>query len=123
MDEYIAKFPPDVQIILEEIRMTIRSEAPEAVETMSYQMPTFTLHENLVHFAAYARHIGFYPSPSAIRAFHDQIAHLKWAKGSVQFPLDKPMPLELIREMVRFRVIEVTAKAEAKKNMKKKKQT
>jgi uncharacterized protein YdhG (YjbR/CyaY superfamily) len=106
IDEYIAGFPPDVREILEQVRATVRAAAPDAVEKMSYRMPTFYLHGNLVHFAAFKNHIGFYPTPTGIRKFEDELAAYKGGKGSVQFPLDKPMPLDLIREIVEYRVQE-----------------
>ena len=84
----------------------IKEAAPEATEKISYQMPTFYLHGNLVHFAAYKKHIGFYLSPSGIEAFKEEISSYKWAKGSVQFPLDKPIPYELIRKITIYRVKE-----------------
>ena len=121
IDEYIAGFPPEVQQILEHIRATIKAAAPEAQETISYQMPTFTLKGNLVHFAAFKKHIGFYPTPSGTEQFQQQISGYKAAKGSIQFPLDKPIPYDLISEIVNFRVQENLAKAEAKAKAKKKK--
>lgn len=110
IDEYIAQFPQDLQEILNRIRAIIREEAPQAREKISYQMPTFYLNGNLVHFAAHKRHIGFYPAPSGIEAFQDDLAAYKWAKGSVQFPLDQPIPYELIRRIVRYRVGEAQKK-------------
>jgi uncharacterized protein YdhG (YjbR/CyaY superfamily) len=107
IDEYIAAFPPRVQKLLEQIRDTVRKAAPDAKEAIKYQMPTFVLGENLVHFAAFQKHIGFYPTPSAIKAFSNEIAGYVWAKGSVQFPLEKGIPTPLIRGMVEFRVKEV----------------
>jgi uncharacterized protein YdhG (YjbR/CyaY superfamily) len=114
IDAYIAAFPDDVQAILQQIRRTIREAAPEATEAISYQMPTFKLHGNLVHFAAFKNHIGFYPVPSGIEEFKDELAVYKQGKGSVQFPLDKPMPYDLIRRIVQFRVVENLAAAKAK---------
>jgi uncharacterized protein YdhG (YjbR/CyaY superfamily) len=114
VDEYISGFPPDIQEILESIRAVIKEAAPDAAETISYQMPTFTLKGNLVHFAAFKKHIGFYPIPTGIEAFKDELSAYVCGKGSVQFPLDKPMPLDLIRRIVEFRVKENLAKAEAK---------
>lgn len=114
IDEYIAGFPVEVQEILEKIRSTIHEAAPAAEETISYQMPTFTLNGNLVHFAAYKYHIGFYPSPSGIEKYKEEISVYKWAKGSVQFPLDQPIPYELISRITAFRVVENLAKAERK---------
>jgi uncharacterized protein YdhG (YjbR/CyaY superfamily) len=113
IDAYIAAFPPDVQDILQKIRQTIREAAPDAQETISYQMPTFTLHGNLVHFAAFSKHIGFYPVPSGIEAFQDELAVYKQGKGSVQFPLAQPIPYDLIGRIVKFRVQENLAKAAA----------
>jgi uncharacterized protein YdhG (YjbR/CyaY superfamily) len=112
--EYIAAFPDDVQEILEKIRMTIRQAAPEAEETISYQMPTFTLKGNLVHFAAYKKHIGFYPTPTGIEKFKKELSFYEGAKGSVQFPLDKPIPYELISKIVKFRAKENLERAAAK---------
>jgi uncharacterized protein YdhG (YjbR/CyaY superfamily) len=109
-DEYIAGFPEDVQQILGQIRAVIREAAPGAVEKISYQMPTFFLNGNLVHFAAFKNHIGFYPTPGGIEAFKDEIAHYKWAKGSVQFSLDEPMPYDLMRRITLFRVAENSRK-------------
>lgn len=115
IDEYIAAFPPGVRKILEEVRKTIREAAPGAAEAIKYRMPTFTLNGNMVHFAAYARHVGFYPTPSAIEKFSKQLAAWKGAKGSVQFPLDEPMPLALIGRIVRFRVKEQLELARGKR--------
>jgi len=106
MDEYIATFPAEVQRLLQEMRATIRAAAPEAQEKISYQMPTFYLKGNLVHFAAYQKHIGFYPAPRGIEAFQTELAVYKGAKGSVQFPIDQPLPLDLVRRIVEFRVAE-----------------
>jgi uncharacterized protein YdhG (YjbR/CyaY superfamily) len=114
IDEYIAGFPQDVQDILEEIRTTIRKVAPEAEETIKYRMPTFTLKGNLVHFAAFKNHIGFYPVPTGIEAFKEELSQYKGGKGSVQFPLDKLIPLDLISRIVKFRVKENLERAEAR---------
>lgn len=114
IDEYIAAFPAEVQEILQKIRATVKAAAPNARETISYAMPTFTLHGNLVHFAAYKKHIGFYPTPSGTERFQQQIAGYKAAKGSIQFPLDQPIPYDLISQIVTFRVQENLAKAAAK---------
>jgi len=114
IDQYIARFPADVQEILEKIRLTIREAAPEAKEKISYQMPTFTLEGNLVHFAGYKKHIGFYPTPSGIEKFKKEISVYKWAKGSVQFPLNQPIPYELISKIVTFRVKENLDRAKSK---------
>lgn len=121
IDEYIAGFPPEVQAILQKIRLTIRKAAPDAQETISYQMPTFTLHGNLVHFAAFKNHIGFYPVPSGIEKFKKELAAYQQGKGSVQFPLDQPIPYGLITKIVKFRVKENAAKAAAKATAKAKK--
>lgn len=115
-ETYFQQFPKDVQETLQTIRRLIHEAAPEATEKMSYQMPTFFLRGNLVHFAAYKKHIGFYPTPSGITAFIDQIKIYKYAKGSVQFPLDQPMPYGLIKEIVNYRVKENIKIAENKKN-------
>jgi uncharacterized protein YdhG (YjbR/CyaY superfamily) len=120
IDEYIAGFPADVQEILQKVRQTIKKAAPTAQERISYQMPTFTLNSNLVHFAAYKNHVGFYPTPEAIQKFKKELSVYKGAKGSVQFPIDKPMPLSLISKIVKFRVEDDKAKAAAKKKTKKK---
>ena len=109
IDAYIAGFPEDVQAILQQVRRTIHEAAPEATEAISYQMPTFKLNGNLVHFGAFKSHIGFYPVPSGMAAFQDDLAAYKQGKGSVQFPLNKPMPLDLIRRIVEFRVQESKA--------------
>ncbi len=118
IDEYIAGFPKDVQEILEKLRVTIREAAPEAKETISYAIPTFTLNGNLVHFAAAKNHIGFYPAPSGIEAFKEELSVYEGAKGSVKFPLDKPLPLSLVSKIVKFRVKENVEKAKAKKSKK-----
>jgi uncharacterized protein YdhG (YjbR/CyaY superfamily) len=104
IDEYIAGFPTDVQRILREIRGIIRTAAPDAEEAIRYRMPTFVLNGNLVHFAAFEKHIGFYPTPSGIEACKDELSAYHSAKGSVQFPLDKAVPFGLIRKVVEFRV-------------------
>jgi uncharacterized protein YdhG (YjbR/CyaY superfamily) len=106
IDEYISKCPVEVQAILYEIRQTIKEAAPEAEEKISYQMPAFYLKGNLVYFALCKNHIGFYPTPSGIEAFKEELSVYKGAKGSVQFPLNKPMPLELIKKIVKYRVDE-----------------
>jgi len=115
IDKYISGFPEDVQIMLGEIRTTIRQAAPDAAETIKYAMPTFVLNGNLVHFAAFKNHIGFYPVPSGIEAFKKELSVYKGAKGSVQFPLDKPMPLGLISKIVKFRVNENLQKVKTRK--------
>jgi uncharacterized protein YdhG (YjbR/CyaY superfamily) len=104
IDEYIAGFPEEVQEILEKLRMVIREAAPDAEEAIKYRMPTFTLKGNLVHFAAFRKHIGFYPAPKGIEEFKDELSVYKGAKGSVQFPLGEPLPFELVSRIVKFRV-------------------
>jgi uncharacterized protein YdhG (YjbR/CyaY superfamily) len=125
IDTYIVQFPSDVQVKLHTLRQTIRDAAPDAKEKISYSMPTFTLHGNLVHFAAYQNHIGFYPAPSGIQAFAEQLSIYKGTKGSVQFPLDQPLPIALISEIVKFRVQEseriASSRLEQRKNERKKK--
>ena len=110
IDLYIRAFPEPVREKLEAIRRFIREEAPEAKEVISYRMPTYQLSGNLVHFAGYARHIGFYPTPSGIETFKAELAAYKNSKGAVQFPIDEALPENLIRRMVRFRVAENTRK-------------
>lgn len=119
IDEYIATFPEKVQILLEELRATIKAAAPDAEEKISYRMPTFFLKGNLVHFAAHKKHIGFYPTPGAIQAFQSELSIYKGAKGSVQFPLEEPLPLELIARIVKYRVAENLEKAAGKSRLKK----
>jgi uncharacterized protein YdhG (YjbR/CyaY superfamily) len=114
IDEYIASFPKDVQEILEKIRMTIRKAAPDAEETIKYQLPTFTLKGNLVHFGAFKKHIGFYPTPTGTEKFRNELSVYEGAKGSIRFPLDKPIPFDLISKIVEFRVKENLERAEAK---------
>ena len=116
VDEYIAGFPDEVQVKLEKLRATIKAAAPESEEKISYQMPTFALKGNLVHFAAYEHHIGFYPASSGIEQFKAELSIYKGGKGSVQFPLDQPIPYDLIRKIVSFRVKENISRAEAKKS-------
>ncbi|WP_019639319.1 iron chaperone [Paenibacillus fonticola] len=116
IDDYISKFPPHVQEILETVRMVIKEAAPDAKEKISYQMPTFALHGNLVHFAAFKNHIGFYPGPNGISEFEHELSAYKHAKGSVQFPIEKSPPYDLISRIVKFRVAENTERAAAKKN-------
>jgi uncharacterized protein YdhG (YjbR/CyaY superfamily) len=106
MDEYISQFPKNITYILEDLRRLIKESAPEAEETINYGIPTFKLNGNLVHFAAFKNHIGFYPTPSAVVAFKKELAPFKQAKGSVQFPLDKPIPFDLVKKIVKFRVKE-----------------
>jgi uncharacterized protein YdhG (YjbR/CyaY superfamily) len=110
IDEYIQSFPESVQEKLQMIRQTIHKAAPEAKEAISYQMPTFKLNGNLVHFAAFKEHIGFYPIPSGIEAFQEELSKYKTGKGSVQFPLNEPLPLDLVKRIVEFRVKENLSK-------------
>lgn len=115
MDEYINTFPEDVRTTLNELRQAIKAAAPEAEETINYQIPTFTLNGNLVHFAAFENHIGFYPTPSGMEAFKKELSSYKGAKGSVQFPIDQPLPLPLIRRIVEYRVKENAERKQKKK--------
>jgi uncharacterized protein YdhG (YjbR/CyaY superfamily) len=124
IDDYIASFPPEVRARLAKVRATIRRHAPGAEERMSYGIPTLFLDGNLVHFAAFARHIGLYPGPSGIAAFQGALSRYKSAKGSVQFPHDEPLPLDLIAEIVKFRVAESTGpKAKRTRDGKAKRET
>ena len=111
IDEYVAEFPPAIQERLQQVREVIRAGAPDAVETISYAMPTFDLHGHLVHFAAFKGHIGLYPTPTGIERFEEELAPYKGGKGSLKFPLDEPLPLDLIRRIVEFRVLENTTRA------------
>jgi uncharacterized protein YdhG (YjbR/CyaY superfamily) len=106
IDGYIKTFPKDIQKILETVRQEIKKAAPEAEEAISYQMPTFKLNGNLVHFAAFKNHIGFYPTPSGTEKFKKEISVYRSGKGSIQFPIDKPMPISLIKKIVEYRVKE-----------------
>ena len=106
IDEYISSFPGETQEILHKLRKIIRENAPEATETIGYGMPTFKLKKNLVHFAAYKSHIGFYPTPSGIEKFQEELQSYKSSKGAVQFPINEPLPFDLIARIVRFRVEE-----------------
>lgn len=119
IDSYIATFPENVQQILEQVRNAIKTSAPKAEEVISYGMPAFKFHGMLVYFAGYKQHIGFYPTASGIAAFKDELSKYKNAKGSVQFPLDKPVPLSLIKKMVKYRVQENIEKEKLKKQLKK----
>jgi uncharacterized protein YdhG (YjbR/CyaY superfamily) len=111
IDEYIAEFPAATQTALGEMRALIRASAPDAAETMSYAIPTFDLNgRHLVHFAGYDRHVGFYPTASGIAAFDDELTQYKRGRGSVQLPLDRPLPTDLIRRIVEFRVAEERAR-------------
>jgi uncharacterized protein YdhG (YjbR/CyaY superfamily) len=115
VDEYLASFPANTKKILQEIRNTIKQSAPQAEELISYNMPAFKLRGMLVFYAAYERHIGFYPTASGIKAFKKEISQYKNAKGSVQFPIDEPMPFDLISKIVKFKVKENQEKERAKK--------
>ena len=115
VDKYIAVFPKPTQLLLEKMRTTISKAAPKAEETIGYGIPTFKLNGNLVHFAGYKNHIGFYPAPSAIKAFEKELSMYNGAKGSIQFPVDKPLPLALVTKIVKFRVKENEEKVKNKK--------
>ena len=114
IDAYIRLFPPKTQKVLRELRRTIKAAAPAAQETINYAIPTFALNGNLVHFAAFDKHIGFYPTPSGVEAFKKELSIYEGAKGSVQFPLDEPMPLKLVTRIVKFRVAEQMKKGKPK---------
>jgi len=114
IDDYISKFTPDIQEILQMIRKVIKGSAPDAEEKISWGMPTFTLHGNLIHFAAHKNHIGLYPSPSGIDSFKVELSEYIGGKGSIRFPIDKPIPYELIGKIVKFRVTENIKMAEDK---------
>ncbi|WP_420148202.1 iron chaperone [Spirosoma sp.] len=118
IDEYIAGFPADVQEKLQQVRETIKKAAPDATETVKYAMPTFTLNGNLVYFAGFKNHIGFYATPKGNEAFQQELSAYKQGKGSIQFPLDQPMPLDLIARMVTYRVEENLGKATKPKTKK-----
>lgn len=115
IDEYIAQFPPETQAKLKEIRAVIKTAAaPQASEKISYQMPTFYLQGNLVHFAAHKHHIGFYPNPGGIEQFAQELSRYETSKGAIRFPINEPMPLDLIRRITAFRVQQNLARAAAK---------
>ncbi|GFP76147.1 iron chaperone [Clostridium fungisolvens] len=120
IDEYISSCPSEVQEVLENLRKVIKEAAPEATEKISYQMPTFFLYGNLVHFAAFKNHIGFYPTSSGIEAFKHELTQYKSSKGAVQFPKSEPLPYELVSKIVKYRVVENIKKAEEKATRKKK---
>ena len=120
VDEYLSAFAAPTQRILQEVRQTIKKAAPQAEEVISYNMPAFKLHGVLVYYAAYQKHVGFYPTPSAIKAFQKELAQYESSKGAVQFPIDQPMPVELITKIVHFRVRENLAKEKAGKQTKSK---
>jgi uncharacterized protein YdhG (YjbR/CyaY superfamily) len=115
IDEYIDSFPGEIQKKLNEIRATVKKAAPDAEEKISYQMPAFALNGNLVYFAAFKDHIGFFPTSSGINAFEKEITAYKSGKGTMQFPLDKPLPLDLISRIVKYRLVENMKKADNKK--------
>ena len=115
IDSYIAGFPEDIRNLQTELRAVIKQAAPEATEKISYSMPTFYQHGNLVHFAAYKNHVGFYPAASGIEAFKAELSAYKWSKGTIQFPLGKPLPVDLITRIVQFRLEENRQKVQKKK--------
>ncbi|MBA3073422.1 MAG: hypothetical protein FP831_07495 [Anaerolineae bacterium] len=115
IDQYISEAPQEVQERLNHLRAVIKSEVPDAEERIAYAMPTFSQNGNLVHFAYFKNHIGFFPTPSGIENFKDELAKYKTSKGTVQFPLDEDIPMDLVREIVRFRLKENLAKASKKK--------
>jgi len=116
-ESYINSFPEDVRVILQQLRSAIKEAAPEAEETIKYAMPTYVQYGNVVHFAAYKNHIGFYATPTGHMRFEKELSQYKSGKGSVQFPIDQPLPLDLIKEIVRFRVLENQNKAQQKKTL------
>jgi uncharacterized protein YdhG (YjbR/CyaY superfamily) len=118
IDAYIAGFPPDVQEILKKIRLTIKEAAPEATEKISYQIPTFYLKGNLVHFAAFKNHIGFFPTSSGVEKFKDELSVYELSKGTIRFPLGKPIPYNIITKITMFRVEENLGRAKTKKKEK-----
>jgi uncharacterized protein YdhG (YjbR/CyaY superfamily) len=120
IDEYIADFPDDVQPLLEKVRMAIRKAAPRAEEAIKYQIPTFVLNGNLIHFGGYKNHIGLYPGSRPIQEFKDELVKYRISKGTVQFPLDKPLPLGLIGKITKFCVKRNLEKAASRKGAKKK---
>lgn len=115
IDEYIAAFPKETQKLLQQIRNAIGKAAPKAEEAIKYAIPTFVYNGNLVHFAGYEKHIGFYPAPTGMEAFKKELSKYKTGKGSVQFPIDQPMPIDLITQIVKFRVAQNEEKGKAKK--------
>lgn len=114
VDDYLSAFPEKTRKMLEELRTLIRKTVPEATEEISYQMPAYKLNGPVVYFAGYEKHIGFYPTPSGIEAFQSELRNYKWSKGAVQFPLDKPLPVDLIVRMVKFKVEENAGKVKKK---------
>jgi len=119
IDEYIEQFPANVQAILQKLRATIKRSAPAAEETISYQMPAFKYHGMLVYFAGYQNHIGFYPTSSPMKVFKDRLTTYKTSKGAIQFPIDKAIPLTLVKDIVKFRIKQNLEKENAKLNRKK----
>jgi uncharacterized protein YdhG (YjbR/CyaY superfamily) len=119
IDDYVRRFPKQVQQLLQKMRRTIQAAAPQATEMISYRMPAFTLDRILVYFAAHTNHIGFYPGAGAIAAFRKQLSAYKGAKGSVQFPFDKSLPLALVRRIVKFRVKQSSSKVKGRSRKKK----
>ncbi len=118
VDQYILHFPPTTQKLLQQLRKLIRKAAPKAKEVISYGMPAYKLNGMLVYFAGYKKHIGFYAVPSGIAAFKKELENYKTSKGTIQFPLDKPLPLVLVSKIVKFRIKENKEKAELKKTKK-----
>lgn len=114
IDQYIKQFPPDVQAKLEKLRVVIQEAAPEATEAIKYMMPTYIYHRNLVHFAAYKNHIGFYPNPSGVAEFAEELSKYVTSKGAIQFPIDKEMPYDLVERIVKHRVKEEDERAKLK---------
>jgi uncharacterized protein YdhG (YjbR/CyaY superfamily) len=114
INSFIAEFPAEIQVVLEQIRATIQQAAPDAKEAIKYGMPTFVLNGNLVHFAAFKNHIGFYPAPTGIDAFIGELAPFRTGKGTIQFPIDKPVPFDLITKVVKFRMEENLKKSKKK---------
>jgi uncharacterized protein YdhG (YjbR/CyaY superfamily) len=115
VDDYIATFPASTRKILQQVRTTIKTAAPQAEDVISYNMPASKLHGILVYYAAYEKHIGFYPTASGIKVFEDQLGDYKCSKGAIQFPIDKPMPVDLIIKIVKFRVKETQEKEKVKR--------
>ena len=118
IDEYIASFPEEVQLLLKQLRTIIKEAAPEAEEVISYQMPAFKYYGILVYFAAFKNHIGFFPTASGVEVFREELSAYKLSKGTIQLPFDKPLPLDLITRIIKFRKIENAAKAAMKKKKK-----
>ncbi len=116
IDEYIDRYPKDIQVILQKIRMTIKEAAPDAKEAISYQIPTFKLGGNLVHFAAFTEHISFFPTSSGVAKFRKELKEYQTSKGTIKFPLEKPIPYDLISKITKFRVEEVLGKGKKRKS-------